>query len=384
MNNNSYICNFISQHPEDWEHILFKQYELRIKKDGDYAIFNYNVTCNFADPIVQEARGIIIDISTLDVVCWPFRKFGNYTESYADEIDWDSARVLEKVDGSIIKLWFDRKASKWQFSTNGTIRAENANIDNCIGLTFGELIARAENYGDIPFNTLDKDTTYIFELVSPENRVIIKYPKASLYHIGTRSNLTGIERDEDIGIKKPISYPLTTLDDCIKAALALNNTSTEEEEIVGEGFVVVDKYWRRVKIKSLDYINQHKLILTKAISKFTIIEMLLRNDKHIPALTENNPHLIPYFKYYDYKISELKFQADQIATLSRNLYQEYGNDKKALAKIISNHRLAIVGFRAVTNTLSGSEILLGLDIDKFIKYIPDYEPEDIRNLFATK
>ena len=112
--------------------------------------------------------------------------------------------------------------------------------------------------------------------------------------------------------------------------------------------------------------------------------MLLRNDETIIPLMENNPHLIPYFKYYDYKISELKFQADQIATLSRNLYQEYGNDKKALAKIISNHRLAIVGFRAVTNTLSGSEILLSLDIDKFIKYIPDYEPEDIRKLFTTQ
>ena len=385
MNNNSYICNFISRHPEDWEQILLKQYELRIKRDRDYAIFNYNVTCNFADPIVQEARGIIIDITTLEVVCWPFRKFGNYTESYADEIDWDSARVLEKVDGSIIKLWYDHKASKWQFSTNGTIKAENANIDNCIGLTFGELIARADNYGDIPFDTLDKDTTYIFELVSPENRVIIKYPQASLYHIGTRSNLTGVEREENIGIKKPASYPLTTLEDCINAALKLNNTSiTEEEEIVGEGFVVVDKYWRRVKIKSLDYINKHKIKQVTVLSKFTIIEMLLRNPKTIIPMTENNPHLIPYFKYYDYKISELKYQADQIATLSRNLYQEYGNDKKALAKIISTHRLAIVGFRAITNTLSGSEILLSFDVEKFVKFIPDYEPEDIRKLFTTK
>ena len=112
--------------------------------------------------------------------------------------------------------------------------------------------------------------------------------------------------------------------------------------------------------------------------------MLLRNDKTIGSLMENNPHLIPYFKYYDYKISELKYQADQIATLSRNLYQEYGNDKKALAMVISKHKLAIIGFRAITNTLNGSDILLALDIDKFIKYIPDYELEDIRQLFSTQ
>ena len=78
------------------EEILKKEYGLRIKVEGDYAVFNYNITCDFKNPIVQEARGIILDIKSFEVVCWPFRKFGNYNESYADEIDWTTARVQER------------------------------------------------------------------------------------------------------------------------------------------------------------------------------------------------------------------------------------------------------------------------------------------------
>ena len=104
MNIHSCICSFIAKHPEQWESILRKDYNLKIKKDNTYAIFNYSFDCDFSNPIVQEARGIILDIEALEVVCWPFRKFGNPNASYADPIPWARARVQEKVDGSIIKL----------------------------------------------------------------------------------------------------------------------------------------------------------------------------------------------------------------------------------------------------------------------------------------
>ena len=203
MTENSVLCHFIDTHPEDWEEVLKKEYGIRIKKDGDYAIFNYIIECNFYDPIVQEARGIVIDYVKREVVCWPFRKFGNHSEGYADKIDWENARVLEKVDGSIIKLWYDAKKGDWQFSTNGMIRAEEARADEMLGTRFMDIIRIADNLADIPFESLDKTMTYIFELVSPQSKVIVAYDTTSLYHLGTRSNLTGEEFDIDIGIKKP-------------------------------------------------------------------------------------------------------------------------------------------------------------------------------------
>ena len=375
MNSRSVICNFLAHNPDDWERILTEEYVLRIKRDGDYAIFNYNVNADFFDPIVQEARGIIIDTSTLEVVCWPFRKFGNHTEAYADTIDWESARVLEKVDGSIVKLWYDKREDRWRFSTNKTIDADVAEIEENPGLTFGTLIKRASNYGDIPMGSLNKDNTYIFELVSPEKRIVIKYPYTLLYHIGTRNNVTGEEMNVDIGIIKPEEYPLGSLEDCIKAAAALNSL-IDSDEIVKEGFVVVDKNWHRVKVKSLDYISLHHVSTYTTPSKKKCLQLLLTERHKIDIFCKEAASLEHIIKFYDYKLSELLYYADQMGKFARNLFEEYSHDRRAVAQIILNHRLSFVGFRCIESGCSGRDVILSLPIEKIAALLSDYAPND--------
>ena len=385
MNNNSLLCKFISEHPRDFEKLLTENYFIKVKRDGAYAIFVYDIGCDFSLPLVQEARGIIIDVEHLEVVCWPFRKFGNHNESYADKIDWSTARVLEKVDGSIIKLWYDKRAGAWQFSTNGTIRAELATIDAYPGVKFGDIIKRADNFSDIKTDTLDKDKTYIFELVSPETRVVIKYDTTTLYHIGTRHNVTGVETEEDIGIKKPASYPLTSLADCLKAATVLNKSADGgSEEVEWEGFVVVDAKWQRVKIKSPDYLVQHRLASITAPSKRDCLTLLLTDRDKAERLMAANPATVPYFKFYEYKLAELAHTADKLAIIARSLFDEYSGDRAAVAKIILRHRLSAIAFRALECTESGSEILLSIPVEKLQKFIPNYEPEDLSKLFTVE
>ncbi len=384
MNVNSVICKYINEHSSDWYESLHKDYGIRIKKEGPLAIFSYNVECDFRDPIVQEARGIIIDYEKVEVVCWPFRKFGNYTECYADPIDWNNAVVLEKVDGSIIKLWYNKITEAWQFSTNGMINADNATTDAFSNITYGAVIRQAVNYNDIPFDKLDKDSTYIFELVSPQTRVVVKYDEIALYHLGTRNNITGEERNEDIGIKKPKSYKINSLEDCIKAAVELNKGCESDDEIANEGFVVVDKNWNRVKVKSPDYIMMHRLKHNDGISKKDAVTTLLYIKSDVEKICKSNPLLIHIFKYYDFKLAELNFQANQMAALARSLYNEYSNDRGAVAKIIKPHKLAFIGFKALENPdLKGEEILAGAPIEKLIKLIPDYVPDDLNTLFTN-
>lgn len=382
MNANSVICKFINEHPNDWFELLHKDYGIRIKKEDSLAIFSYNIECDFKNPIVQEARGIIIDYEKLEVVCWPFRKFGNYTESYADPIDWNNAVVLEKVDGSIIKLWFNEKTEKWQFSTNGMINADYATTDAFSNISYGSIIRSAVNFNDIPFDKLDKSSTYIFELVSPQTRVVVKYDETALYHLGTRSNITGIERNEDIGIKKPKSYPINSLEDCVKAAIELNKDCENDDEIANEGFVVVDKNWNRVKVKSPDYIMMHHLKHNDGISKKDAVTTILYIKKDVEKICKANPLLIHIFKYYDYKLAELCHQANQMASLARSLYKEYSNDRGAVAKIILKHPLSFIGFRALETDALGEQILMDSPIQKLIKLIPDYIPEDLNELFT--
>ena len=382
MNNGSYLCRFLAEHPQNWEELLWNEYRIKIKTEGLYAIFNYGTGCDFSDPVIQEARGIILDTEKTEVVCWPFRKFGNYNESYADTIDWNSARVQEKVDGSIIKLWYDHRNQGWQFSTNASIRAENAPVGEFSACTFYDIIAKAENFRDIPFETLDRDLTYIFELVSPRTRVVVPYETTMLYHTGTRSNLTGQEIETDIGIAKPGMYPIRSLAECIETAVMLNRN--DSDEIMAEGFVVVDGSWNRVKVKSPDYIAKHHLLQMKSIPKRECIQMLIEASTEIEVICETNPELIPVFKFYDYHLSRLRHQANRLGALSRQLYEEYSRDRSAVAKIILKHPLAWIGFKCIEQEGNGSEFLMQMPLEKLVKMIPEYPEEDLSALFLGK
>lgn len=375
MNHNSKICQFISEHREDdWETILKQEYAVRVKQSWPYAIFNYTVGCDFLNLIVQEARGIIIDLETLEVVCWPFRKFGNFNESYADEIDWKTARVQEKVDGSIIKLWYDHLNTKWMFSTNGTIDASDAKIGENSDRTFMNIILQAENYYKIPFENLEKDYTYIFELTSPETQVVVQYPKTFLYHIGTRNNKTGEEYDLDIDIEKPKMYPLSSLEECIEAVKRLND-SQEDARVENEGFVVVDANWNRVKIKSPEYLFYHKMSTMCRMTKMQICESIINHTFDLKKMCEVFPQHARIFKFYDYQIEELFYQADVTAVKARRIYEEYHCDRKLAAEVIKTFKMANIGFVSLNNSLSGREILLRTHINRIMELIHDYKED---------
>lgn len=261
-----YLQKFISEH-KDWKSLLQSApYFIEIKEDENYILLKYNqVKSDFYNPIVRECRGIILTADTLEAVCVPFFKFGNYGEGYADKIDWSSARVQEKVDGSLIKVWHHN--SDWHVSTNGTINAIKAKLtDASVYHSFAGLFYEAFGKYNLRFGNLNPNYTYMFELVSPYNRVVVPYKEIDIKHIGTRNNITLQELEIDIGIPKSKSYSLYTLDDCIKACAEM---SYDEE-----GYVVVDKNWNRVKIKSPAYVAVHHMSNNGCINKERIVDLI--------------------------------------------------------------------------------------------------------------
>lgn len=284
------LLKFIKEN-YNWEDILIKKpYCLKIKKDDGYVILSYNqIDSDFYNPIVRECRGIILEEKTLIPVCVPFYKFGNYGEGYVPNIDWSSTRTQEKVDGSLIKAWYHN--GKWRVSTNGTIDAykcplglvDFAQLD-CPYNTFGELFDIAKQNATLDFDRLDKNKTYMFELVSPYNKVVVNYENIEIYHIGTRDNNTYEEIEIDIGVKKPKQYSLNSLEDCVKSASELSYNK--------EGYVVVDKYWNRVKIKSPAYVAVHHLKGNGEVNILSVIELLKTNEiieflNYFPEYTKN-------------------------------------------------------------------------------------------------
>lgn len=262
----------------DWKNILTQPpYSLTIKEDDDYYLLKYNqIESDFSQRIVKECRGLILDKSNLKPVGLSFLKFHNFGEPYADTIDWTSAEIMDKIDGSKILVWYDK--DKWHVSTSGTIDAYEADVSN-LGFTFGQLFDEAIDNSvltrDDFYDILNKDRCYTFELVSPKAPIVIKYPKTKIYLIGIRDKKTFDELDiykDELAryISTPERFLLYSLDECIKASEVLPPDK--------EGYVVRDKYFNRIKIKNPTYLYLHHLNNNGVLSLSRLLGIVEENE----------------------------------------------------------------------------------------------------------
>lgn len=272
------LRDFILSHG-NWEELLtIDPYNLKISRDGDYIMFKYNqLSSDFSILLVQEARGIIFREYNWECVCRGFDKFFNYSEPNACNIDWSTASVQEKVDGSLIKFWYD---NGWHISTNGTIDAFKAELNDVKYQNFGQLVLAAIHYTFKDehnfFAMLDPKYTYMFELVSPSNRVVIPYEETKLYFLGMRDMEDGQElnpEDSDISnfLDIPKRYKLHSLEDVQNAA---NKLPWDEE-----GYVVCDANFNRVKIKSSAYILAHYARNNSVITTDRLVQIVLDGEQ---------------------------------------------------------------------------------------------------------
>lgn len=278
------LLNFINSH-SDWEEILTDSpYHIKISRDGEYILFKYNqLASDFSESIVRECRGCIVRQGfdgMYHVVCHPFDKFGNYGESYAPELE-GNLTVLEKIDGSLIKCWWDN--GQFHVSTNGTINAYNAPLyDGAICKSFGELAELAVmgagmTWGDF-MAACEKGYTWMFELVSPYSRVVVPYRSTEMFLLGRRNMETGVEEDpyQFEGILRehfdvPKKYEINTLKDAIEISERMNWDT--------EGFVVHDDFFNRVKVKSPEYIKAHYLRGNGVVTWRRLIEIVINGEE---------------------------------------------------------------------------------------------------------
>ena len=263
------IINFIREHT-NWEELLSSPpYSLSIKKKDTRILFKYSQTnSDFSLEIVREARGLILEDKTWKIVCYPFKRFFNYGEAYADEIDWETAKVTSKEDGSLIKVYFYN--GEWRVGTNSTIDAEDAVLNSPYYRNFRELFDVAADNCKFDFDRLDPNYTFLMELCSFHNMIIVPYNEPKLFHIGTRNNITCEEEEVDIGIEKPKEWALSSLNDCIAMAATFDFTR--------EGFVCRDKNYHRVKVKSEDYVRVHRLANNSSITLERAIDLIRMNE----------------------------------------------------------------------------------------------------------
>jgi hypothetical protein len=360
---------------DNWEELLTQEpYYLKIKEDGPYVIFNYDqLRSDFSRTIVREARGIIFRKDDWShPVCWAFNKFGNYGEGWVEDIDWSTAFVTEKIDGSLMKVWWD---GEWNISTNGTIDAFKAEIGDIRMNSFGEYfintLLKYYNNSTEFYGTLDEDKTYMFELVGPHNRVVIPYDEPELYFLGARNKYTGEEFScsaletgaLNMGrFRRPKPYPLHSVNDCVKLA----ETFSWDQE----GFVACDAKFNRVKIKSPAYVMAHFARNNNVINRKHLLNVILTNE-------------IEEFLCYaaDYKEELEKVQGlmrayckvgDQIAKSCQRLYdipkKTYACWVQTLPKIYQD-----LAFKNYNNVMSTKDYTAGWNENKWDTYLESFE-----------
>ena len=345
-----YLTTFLKKHRDDWREILSAPPYNLIIKDGvgefeGLTLFKYNqLDSDLSRQLVQNCRGIIVDTEDdFNVVCYPLDKFYNHGERYAKRIDWATARVQQKVDGSLIKVWHWGRKNKWVISTNGCIDAYSVTAQSVSDtyetshkITFGRLFYN-EFVKNCSFDKLNKSYTYMFELVSPEIKVVVDYGKTDIYHLCTRENKSGKYVEVDIGVQKPKEYPLHSLEACLNAAERLNSDGSNK--ITDEGFVVVDGRYRRVKIKSPLYLAAHYLVGNN-LSLKRCINIILSNEES---------EYLAYFPKQKSAFDKVHLAISKLAHTMENGYKfvcdSVGTqDKKKVAMFIKENKFSYSGF----------------------------------------
>lgn len=228
----------VKRHPKYPNLVQFKYDQIESPKD---------------DPIVQECRGLILDeTNNWDIVAYPFKRFFNYQEENCAEIDWSKAQVMEKCDGSLcILFWYNEQ---WNVATSGSPDAGGPVGD--FGFTFAELFWDTFKKENLSLHRFHPGFTWMFELCTPYNQVVVRHTKSSLYLLGARNIKTHVEsilpepwKVYNHRIKTPKRFYLDSVNKCIEAAKYLN-------PLQQEGYVVFDGV-NRCKIKSPAYIALH-------------------------------------------------------------------------------------------------------------------------------
>jgi hypothetical protein len=201
-------------------------------------------------------------------------RFYNDGDVAAADIDWQHARILEKLDGTMIVLYWDPLHRAWCTATRSVpdadlpVKPGHMEIGD---MTFGQLFWRAwhetinESWRARSMTTpapsfevidaLDRNVTHVFELTSPYNKVVVEYPAPRITLLAARDLRTGLEIDirtlpweEIIPIVK--EWPVMELD-----ALKAHVNSFKGRDLEGAVILDASKHpFARRKVKNRDWL----------------------------------------------------------------------------------------------------------------------------------
>lgn len=192
------------------------------------------------------ARGLVLD-DTGRVIFRCIPKFFNLNErpeTHIEAMPNETPELADKLDGSMVGVFFDPYTSRWRAITRGS-------WDN-VQTQF------AYKWLEINSSKLDKDFSYTFEVTAPWNRVVLAYPDERMTLIG----IIHTESTEDWSYSRIAEFAAD------RGLLSvpfwnrpINEIDLEDPSVLNqEGYVARFSNGFRVKLKFSQYMHLHKIL----------------------------------------------------------------------------------------------------------------------------
>lgn len=229
------------------------------ESDSDFKIYNYSQNTQFKrhwNETTLNCRGLIAYKNT--IVARGPKKFFNIGEVETPPIE-EAIGVYEKVDGSL----------GIPYNINGTLHIATRGAFHSAQAQYATelLYEYNDDFFNIVLDMLEDGLTPIFEIIYPNNQVVVNYgDRDELVYIGTVNNKTGII---DFESHREIFEPHCTL---VKK-YTINDKIPENSE----GFVVQFADGLCIKVKSDWYIKLHRIVANRDFHKM-VLESLMEED----------------------------------------------------------------------------------------------------------
>jgi len=253
-------------------------------ENPDVRIFNYTQHCQFEgvwDEVTKQCRGLILNVVTGEVIARPFPKFFNYGEYIRKgwAIPTGPKLVTEKLDGSLGILY--KLDGKPYIATRGSFVSEQAQWATKWW---------RDKIGMLPID----GETHLFEIIYPENRIVVNYDYSGLVHLCTLENKNGSQVPYYWGGSvRSVGYVETT---DLETLSKMDNSNAE-------GFVVFYPVKNvRIKIKFPEYVRLHKIVT--GVSEIGIWEQL-REGKSLDELLDKVPD-----EFFDW-VTKVRFNLEK-------------------------------------------------------------------------
>lgn len=256
--------------------------------------------------VVRECRSLVVAFDYVEglwySVSQAFDRFFNYGEKKLP-CTVDKLEFFDKLDGSLITVFCH--GGKWMYRTKSMIMPVEP--INGLEVTWKDLIEEALNWEEFLKNPPVGTFSYIFEVVSPYNRVVTRYNKPEAFLLAVRGALNtgnGIYNldyivdmtAEKYGWSRPKKMVFDSWEKCLTYSKELRNLE--------EGLVGYLKGVPMVKVKNPAYVAAHHLRGEGVLTPKRIVDLILINetDEYLSIFPEDEVHFRPWIDAYNHLV----------------------------------------------------------------------------------